>query len=386
MAARFTGGVKLDPAILVATSETKNTAPKVIGVLPYVSFSRDRDFTIGDGNGREAWRSRASDSKTSIKWGQFKLLIEEIQFLTLYWNPETIPTPTVVYVGSAVGTHIDVLVKLFPQIKWQLYDPRDHDRILVGNPQINIHKKFFTDDDAKQYAERKDVFFICDVRSSDYSRGEKLDIKTQHLNEAFVANDMDMQMRWTKMMKPVKASLKFRLPYTWPWIAEIGVDGPKRDAFMTEYPWITSLKNGTRTYLDGLVYIQQWGPVTTTETRLVPHDDLTTREWDYKAHEEMMYYHNTQVREKQKFLNPITGERTNVSSKIGLLSDYDSVATTAIIMEFLQKFGVKATSDRVVALLEALILGANKGSTTLLGLRIGGKTSAAVVSGDEDND
>ncbi len=381
---KISGGVKLDPATLKATGLPVPEPDVTIEAPTYVTFDRDRDFTIGDGNRMLPWHSRASESKSSIKWGQFKLLMEEIQFLTLYWDPDKIPTPTVVYVGSAIGTHIDTMTKLFPSIKWQLYDPRDHDRILYGNSQITIHKQFFTDEDAKRYAERKDVFFITDLRSSDYSRSDKLDTEQEYKNESLVANDMDMQMRWTKIIRPVKASLKFRLPYSYGWLAEVSVEGKARDAFMARFPWITSVKNGLRTYLDGLVFIQQWGPLTTTETRLVPHDELATRDWDHQAHEEMMFYHNTQVREKQQFINPITGDRTDVAGRLGLLSDYDSVATTVIAMEYLQKFGVDTNVSRTVAFLNALILGANKGQTDLLGLRIGGK--AAKLLGDEDND
>lgn len=387
MAAQYKlgGGVKLDPATIKAVA-----APVPVVEIPgqvtlsYVAFDRDRDFTIGDGNNMLAWQSRASESKGSIKWGQFKLLMEEIQFFNLYWIPEKVPEPTIVYVGSAIGTHIDILAKYFPSFTWELYDPRDHDRILYGQPKIKIHKQFFTDTDAKKYADRKDVFFITDLRSSEYSRAEGLDLEQQYKNEALVAGDMDMQARWVKIIKPVKASLKFRLPYSWGWLSKVAVEGKDRTAFMARFPWIESVKGGTRTYLDGLVYIQQWGPLTTTETRLVPHDDLLTRDWDYTAHEQMMFYHNTQVREKQQFLNPITGERTDVAAKLGLLSDYDSVASTVIVMEYLQKFDTEPTPGKVVTILNDLILGANKGSTTLLGLRIGGK--AATMVGDEEND
>lgn len=356
------GGVKLTPALAggeLPIDLKAGLVGEVVGPisLQYVPFSQDQHFTIGDNDPQRPWQSGSSKNTTAVKWGQFKLLIEEVQFLTLYWDPIKVPDPVAVYVGSAVGTHIAVLADMFPQFTFHLYDERKHDENLKSNEKIKIHQQLFTDLDAKQWAGRQDVFFISDIRSGNYKRDDEFKQAYAEANEKLVEVDMNRQMEWVKAIKPVRASLKFRLPYTWDFVVA---------------------KGKTRSYLDGLVYIQAWGPVTTTETRLVPNEDLGMRDWNYAAHQDMMFYHNTRVRVGQPFLNPLTRDRTRVDHMLGLWNDYDSILTTTIIMEYLTKFGVKPTKDNVVPLLKAMILGANKGKYTLYDLRVGGKHYAEI--------
>ena len=61
------------------------------------------------------------ESKTyyGCKNGQRKLLVSEIFFFTKFSHGHC------VYVGAADGKHINFLVKLFPDITFDLYDPRD---------------------------------------------------------------------------------------------------------------------------------------------------------------------------------------------------------------------------------------------------------------------
>jgi Poly A polymerase regulatory subunit len=57
-----------------------------------------------------------------LHWGQLKLLLGEIEFLTPYLNVENL---CVVYMGSAPGHHLKVLVDLMPKTWiWELYDDR----------------------------------------------------------------------------------------------------------------------------------------------------------------------------------------------------------------------------------------------------------------------
>jgi hypothetical protein len=57
-------------------------------------------------------------------WGQRKLLLSEIQFLTKYYDLfDNNKKKYVLYVGAAHGIHIPVLSKLFPELNFILYDP-----------------------------------------------------------------------------------------------------------------------------------------------------------------------------------------------------------------------------------------------------------------------
>jgi hypothetical protein len=62
------------------------------------------------------------EPSTVTHWGQFKLLLGEIEFLTPYLQ---IPDLTIVYAGSAPGHHLKALIELMPSTwVWKLYDAR----------------------------------------------------------------------------------------------------------------------------------------------------------------------------------------------------------------------------------------------------------------------
>lgn len=68
-----------------------------------------------------------------------------------------------VYVGAADGKHIALLYRMFPDVTFDLYDPRDF--MIEPNDRIQIFKQFFEDIDAKKYVGRDDIIFISDIRT-----------------------------------------------------------------------------------------------------------------------------------------------------------------------------------------------------------------------------
>jgi cap2 methyltransferase len=203
------------------------------------------------------YRRRRGETKSVLHWGQRKLLLAEIEFLSIHG----VDGATVVYAGAAPGTHVPILAKLFPKTKFVLFDPRPFG--FEEASSIRLRQEYFTDDTAKEFAGRKDILFISDVRTVDWKENESADI------ERCVWNDMLDQQRWHDMMKPRKSMLKFRLPWT----------------------------AGTSEYLDGDLYLPVWGPQTTTETRLVPHGH-TRKQWDNTHYEGQMFHFNTVTRQQ----------------------------------------------------------------------------------------
>lgn len=192
-------------------------------------------------------------SETVMAWGQKKLLLSEIEFLTLFGNL----SDTVVYAGSAPGTHISIISELFPKHKLILYDPRDFAKSLKLHPQIKTHKEYFTDKTAKMF-ENQNILFISDIR-----RGSSNDDDF----EKTVAEDMEMQRNWVKIIKPELSMLKFRLPY----------------------------KDGNTEYFDGDIYLQAYAPLTSTETRLITNGSAVVK-YDNKKYEEQLSYFNVKIR------------------------------------------------------------------------------------------
>jgi hypothetical protein len=187
--------------------------------------------------------------KNIIHWGQLKLMLSEIQFLSEYGHLSN----TVVYAGAAPGTHIGFLTHMFPDHSFILWDPRPFD---VSGPRIEIHQEFFTDDSAALYKDRS-VLFVSDIRSGDH-----VDAKRNF--EGRVSADMDWQMEWHKIMRPAMGMYKFRLPFN----------------------------PGKTTYMDGDLKLQVYAPTQTTELRLIVPPEMKMKEYDNTDIEERMYYFN----------------------------------------------------------------------------------------------
>eukprot|EP00051_Salpingoeca_urceolata_P013582 m.170617 g.170617 ORF g.170617 m.170617 type:complete len:586 (+) comp17831_c2_seq1:1052-2809(+) len=217
-----------------------------------LEFSR----TLPDDMPRRAYRRRQTEVKTVIHWGQRKLLLSEVEFLTKYTTGED---DVVVYAGAAPGLHIVYLMELFPDLSFVLIDPAPFCNGLRESDRVLLRREMFTDDIAAEY-KGKDVLFICDVRSADVQYHAQASVDER------VKEDMEAQQQWHVLMQPRKSMLKFRLPWG----------------------------KGITEYLDGDVYFPIWGPVTTTECRLVPSSG--TKGYDNTGYEQQMFYFNTEYR------------------------------------------------------------------------------------------
>ena len=309
------------------------------------SFS-NTDLIINDSTLRTTYRQRTDDDKFAIHWGQLKLMLSEIEFLSIYWDINLIPNPTCVYAGAAPGIHITLLSQMFPKINFDLYDPADFK--IKETPRIKIFNKKFDDDVATLYSNRNDVFFISDIRTADYKKiqqealtrrginkfekngkpiGPYLLIKealaeAASINEDQIWSDMTMQEHWVHLINPAHALIKFRLPYP--------LNGED-----------IKVK-----YLKGIVYWQIWPPQTSTETRLKPvknsQNVYESADWNIIEYEQWCFHHNTVDREQTFYINPFTGTNDPIDFP-ELLNDYDSVAHASILKLYFEKFG--ATTD-----------------------------------------
>lgn len=313
----------------------------------------DDDFFLNDTDKQLAYRRRRGEEKLSEKWGQRKLLMTLIQFLTNYWEPQSYPDLKVVYAGSAPGTNIEIVASMFPTVEFHLYDPKPF--AIRPTDQIKLYHQKFTDIDAKKWSNREDVFFISDIRVADpfdpKFKGNALGIELEIIGE------MNMQMKWYQIMNPLSAHLKFRLPYS-------------------------GFNLDTLEYLDGNVFKQPWTGQSSTETRLVPFGIDKIKVWDAVKYESQMFYHNTVTREKQRFINPFTYDNSPVF--IGKSNTYDTICEAMILKQYLEKFNKLATMAEVYKISNKLdkTLKVNK---ELLKSREGTAAAAASPSPEKDN-
>lgn len=267
---------------------------------PTIAFGRRNRILQSDAP-RKKYFKRPAHSRSTLHWGQRKLLFSEIEFLTNYGSPEYL----VLYAGAAPGTHISFLSELFQDYRFVLVDPSPFN--CKESPRIQIINDYFTDEIASRYKDQK-TLFISDIRTADHK-----DMEFDE-NERFILADQLDQMRWVKILQPHKAMLKFRLPYT----------------------------PGNSVYLDGDIYLPVWGPQSTTETRLVPYSPVSTRVYDHTQYEEQMFYFNTQTRSEyyEHSINFEEGE--------GLDHCYDCMSEIYILRQYLSKFD-KDSSDQAIA-------------------------------------
>lgn len=241
------------------------------------------------------YHPRSDELKTVVHWGQRKLLLSEIEFLTICQRDhDTASQPhTLVYAGAAPGTHVAALSAMFPATKFVLVDPAPFS--VSASDSIEIVRDLFTDDLARQLASRPCVLFVSDIRTADPT------LHSLEESDRRIRQDMLAQWRWHALLGSRRSMLKFRLP----WDKE------------------------SSAYLDGEVRLPVFGPPTTTECRLVTRadDPAATREYDHERYESQMFFHNTVMR-PARYSHPVRSG--------GLDGCYDCRAEVEILRSYLE--------------------------------------------------
>ena len=251
---------------------------------------------------RKAYIPSRPDEYFSVRHhGQRKLLMSEIGALLLL-DPSM--KYTAVYAGAAPGIHTPLLAELFPNVEFHLYDPRPFQ--IKESDSIKLFNTYFTDSHALLYTYTSNLVFICDIRRTK--------------DEACIWEDMQAQLRWHEIMRPVLTSLKFRLP--WPGMGVV-------DA------------NNQVEYLDGDIHLPIWGPRNTTESRLVIEKDRHrgTRMYNCLAYEEEMCHFNRVMRPSVHL-----GQQPSRS----LDGCYDCAAEARLLELYAVRYGAgKISTDRI---------------------------------------
>lgn len=263
-----------------------------------------------------------------VKWGQRKLLITEIDFLTRYYDQyRKNEKKILLYVGASPGMHINYLNYLFPDIHYVLYDKVES--LVEQTPNVTFHKKYFDNDEAKKYV-GKNLFFMCDIRTlsaGKYLRkmrnsdDEKSDeyIEANEKSREIVFDDMKMQKEWAEIMKPIQSYLKFRISW---------------DTLTTEY-------------FDGDIYFQPWNGIGSIEMRIVPKLN-TSKLWNNKKIEEICFYYNLHTRHSD-----IRGKK------------HETLLEETILQEYCDKFKLQDITNKDLSLSISIYLLAfvNNGTT-----------------------
>jgi hypothetical protein len=233
--------------------------------------------------------------------GQLKLFFSELIFLTLFAKPGD----KVIYVGAAPGYHTTKLADLFPDVNFDLWDPREFE--VEPRKNIKLYNEFFTDTSANTYLQNniqnnERILFMCDLRTLKIGTYKKF--KNIDKMDELVDDDMKMQRRWCRIIKPYYAYLKFRLPY------EI----PKTK------------------YLSGTIYLQPYTKVS-TETRLLTNNYDDEIIYDNMEFQDKLAYHNGYTRCNSKHYNLWK----NIMTKYNLVNNWDNALALHITHFYLEK-------------------------------------------------
>ena len=278
---------------------------------PHLDYETDADFwrILRDNSDEMDYKPRHNGMvKTTIHWGQRKLLMSEIEFLTVI-GKAGLQDATIVYAGAAPGTHIRYLGSLFPSVKFILVDPSPFS--IQESNQIRIIQDLFTDELAKDLGCKGDkIYFISDIRSTDPFRDEA------QVVEERVAADMKAQQTWHFLLNSQRSMLKFRLPWD----------------------------DNQTLYLNGDIYLPVWGPQSTTECRLItskPKIHNLYELYDNRRYEKQLFYFNNVTRHSL-YRHDVTSES---AKREGLDHCYDCRAEIEILRRYITEISPKPFSS-----------------------------------------
>lgn len=288
------------------------------------------------------YRQRLEEPKSTVHWGQRKLFMAELEFLLDFAEE----AKHLIYAGAAEGQHLAVLCELFPDIQLDAWDPRPFAKSALppaAPPNLRVHQEYFTDDVARHLRSTLSevpLLFVSDIRTANWQK----DTPEEH--DQRLLGDLKAQQNWVDLLRPTRALLKFRFPYT----------------------------EGCTEGLAGEMRLPVWGPQTTTECRLLvtpPSKDvpLSTKFYDHKCMWEQLFYFNTVTRisiyPRPSFVG--AGDEETLKT-VGLCRCFDCSREVDLLATYLRRRQV-ATADLVRALVELardVSLGCGRGPSGLL--------------------
>ena len=290
--------------------------------------------------------------RKGLHYGQRKLLLSEIEFITLLTaentsvdaaqdahssSSATAPQQQqrggeantmdksllIVYAGAANGSHLPLLFDLFPGVRYVLIDPAPFCHAvqtiaqLANGPIAELINGYCTDELClrlrRQYGGSHRLALVSDIRSG---IPEKL---TNKQNTDMITRDNKMQASWCVSLCAEAAMLKFHPPYP-----------AVTDRSSRHYDPQDNTPESIR-YLDGQLVFGVWAPKSSSEVRLIITMPFRAdaaeaaaraegREYNCREFEEQLYHYNTHNR----YQKDVDAERT-------ILASYLKAATTTAL-------------------------------------------------------
>lgn len=274
-----------------------------------------------------------------------RLLLAEINFITTYIEKDE-KDVRIIYMGAAPGFHLVKLMKMYPFIKFDLYDDQElhpdlQHYINENADQVNHYPELFTVELTGRYTNPKsedDIYLITDHRDPKYMKDpiypgdNEAKMTLQIKKEESYANDMEIQKQICIALKPIYACLRFRPPHYY-------TSGPM------------TLAEGEKPifeYFFGVAWLMIFSDYKSTETRLVVNDfDNVKYGWNFQTYQYRLNRFNDEVRENF-LLNPLTKQTTPLPSQLG--NKFEPIMMMQIIIDYMQSIGI--TDIRISSLMK----------------------------------
>lgn len=205
-----------------------------------------------------------------------------------------------------------------------------------SNYKIFIIQDYYTDALSELFSKLSDtVFFFSDIRTGLLGEESPTDLD--------ILWNSAQQLNWVNILKPSALMVKFRCPYYMDFrgktedeirnIIAKSSDGSIERALNYGVDFIKNYMKRKMVYFTGSIYIQPWGPVTTTEVRIVSDDYTKMTEYPCLEAEEKFFYFNNIDRTIVNHVNPYANR------SIGFDHCNDCALEALIWDEYARKFG-----------------------------------------------
>lgn len=233
------------------------------------------------------------EQRKGLHFGQRKLLLSEVEFLTVLERQQRATGITrpllVVYAGAAGGLHLPFLFGLFPHIRYVLIDPAPFCQGVQavakeeGGAILELISGYCTAELCTRLRETYGGTYEC-VLVSDIRSGAPSQVTRNAEHTEIINRDNALQESYCVALQPSWAMLKFHPPYP----AEKDPQSPRYDASDDTPDEVE--------YLSGTALLGVWAPKSSSEVRLVVSSPFTAplqkRMYNCREHEEQCYHYN----------------------------------------------------------------------------------------------
>lgn len=299
-------------------------APSSNGSLYFTDISLTATYAAGN------------KGKKRVNYQKLHEFMAAFHFLTNFWDPQTHPNASVVVVSANLNEEmVKLLEKMFSSLQFTRYS-------------TDREGKKFSKTESRKWTEKshpEGVLFICSLPTPSY-----FDLREQQLTERQARDELDRQNRammelqseYLHSINPTSALLTIQFPYG----------------------------NEKFTYFDGFLFKPIWGGLSSTQTHLVPVEDINgrwiVRDWDLEKHQDKMFFYNSYERENMVYENLWSADSTPYNEELG--NGHDDTMTMVIIKMYLEKYMQESTLTQALAVFKIIMMKLNEGQKKIISL------------------